>query len=80
MWAETSTGCVFGGSAIGERSIKAEDVGLQAVDDLMSGIDSGGCVDHHGQDQVIWRPSTLNESTLIIIEMENWKSPFDLWL
>ncbi|RWS30739.1 RNA 3'-terminal phosphate cyclase-like protein [Leptotrombidium deliense] len=51
--AETSTGCIIGSSAIGSRAVKPDKVGLNAADELISELKSGGCVDSHIQDQLI---------------------------
>eukprot|EP01125_Pyxidicula_operculata_P006911 TRINITY_DN2368_c0_g1_i1.p1 TRINITY_DN2368_c0_g1~~TRINITY_DN2368_c0_g1_i1.p1 ORF type:complete len:415 (-),score=81.39 TRINITY_DN2368_c0_g1_i1:1233-2477(-) len=51
--AYTSTGCILAGSSIGERGKKAEDVGMEAAEDLLNNIRSGGCIDEYLQDQLI---------------------------
>lgn len=53
MVAETSTGCILGGSALGKRTEKPEETGKRAADELLKTIKSGACVDSHTQDQVI---------------------------
>jgi RNA 3'-terminal phosphate cyclase len=51
--AETSTGCLLGGSALGKRDLKAEQVGQKAADELLQSINTEACVDSYSQDQVI---------------------------
>jgi RNA 3'-terminal phosphate cyclase len=51
--AETSTGCLLGGSALGKRNVKAEQVGQKAADELLQSINTKACVDSYSQDQVI---------------------------
>jgi hypothetical protein len=51
--AETSTGCILGGSALGRRQLKAEQVGERAAGELLQSINTGACVDSYFQDQVI---------------------------
>lgn len=51
--AEMSTGCILGGSALGGRHLKAEEVGMKAADELFQSIYTGACVDSYSQDQVI---------------------------
>ncbi|XP_076326599.1 RNA 3'-terminal phosphate cyclase-like [Tachypleus tridentatus] len=53
IMAETSTGCLLGGSALGRKGESAEKVGEAAAKELLDDITSGGCVDHHLQDQLI---------------------------
>ena len=43
--ARTSTGCVLGGAAVGERGRQAQQVGAQAAESLVRDIRAGGCVD-----------------------------------
>ncbi|CAL1535566.1 unnamed protein product [Lymnaea stagnalis] len=51
--AETSTGCLLGGSALGKPRSPAEETGAAAVRELAEAVSSGGCVDQHLQDQLI---------------------------
>ncbi|XP_021918081.1 RNA 3'-terminal phosphate cyclase isoform X2 [Zootermopsis nevadensis] len=51
--AEMSTGCILGGSALGGRHLKAEEVGMKAADELFQSIYTGACVDSYSQDQMI---------------------------
>lgn len=52
LFAETSTGCVFGGSSLGKKTLNIDEVSSQAVAELVDGIKCGGCVDSYTQDQV----------------------------
>lgn len=52
IFAETSTGCVIGGTALGKRGVPAEDVGRAAADQLIESINNNACVDQYTQDQV----------------------------
>ncbi|PNF30765.1 RNA 3'-terminal phosphate cyclase [Cryptotermes secundus] len=51
--AETSTGCLLGGSALGKRELKPEQVGHKAADELLQSINTKACVDSYSQDQII---------------------------
>lgn len=53
MVAETSTGCILGGSALGRREVRPEETGKRAAEELISAIKEGACVDKHTQDQII---------------------------
>lgn len=51
--AETSSGCIFAGSALGKRGVQAEVVGKTAAEELCQELKHGGCVDLYSQDQLI---------------------------
>ena len=51
--ATTTTGCVFGGSALGKPKIKAVTTGEAAANELLAALRHGGCVDEWLQDQLI---------------------------
>jgi len=51
--AQSSTGCIIAGSAIGEKGKKAESVGEEAANHLLTDISHGGCTDEYLQDQII---------------------------
>ncbi|XP_059144885.1 RNA 3'-terminal phosphate cyclase-like [Physella acuta] len=51
--AETSTGCLFGGSALGKPRSPAEETGEAAAREIIEALHSGGCVDQYLQDQLI---------------------------
>ncbi|XP_007901105.1 RNA 3'-terminal phosphate cyclase [Callorhinchus milii] len=53
IFAETSTGCVLAGSALGKRGVPADKVGTEAAELLLKSLQHGGCVDEHLQDQII---------------------------
>lgn len=52
---ETSTGCIFGGSGLGERGLAAEIVGRNAAESVISTLSEypAACVDDWMQDQLI---------------------------
>jgi len=60
IFAETSTGCLLGGSALGKRELKAEEVGRKAADELLQSVNTRACVDSYAQDQVTVKPFPLN--------------------
>uniref|UniRef100_S4RXT9 RNA 3'-terminal phosphate cyclase n=1 Tax=Petromyzon marinus TaxID=7757 RepID=S4RXT9_PETMA len=53
VFAETSTGCIFAGDALGRRGVTPEQLGTNAAEMLLSNIRHGGCVDEHLQDQLL---------------------------
>ena len=55
LWAELDGGGVIGGSAVGSKTVDPEKTGEQAADELVRGLNEGGCVD-----EVNWNFETLN--------------------
>ncbi|NXC49703.1 RTCA cyclase, partial [Penelope pileata] len=51
--AETSTGCLLAGSALGRRGKKSDKVGTEAAEMLLENLQHGGAVDESLQDQLI---------------------------
>lgn len=57
LFAETDTGCILGGSALGSRDVSASDIGSKAATELVSYVEGEYCVDQHTQDQVNLEPT-----------------------
>ncbi|EDR11018.1 uncharacterized protein LACBIDRAFT_316113 [Laccaria bicolor S238N-H82] len=53
LWAELEGGGMIGGSAVGRKGIAPEKVGEEAAEELIRGLEGGGCVDEWLQDQMI---------------------------
>lgn len=53
LWAETSSGSVIGGDALGERGKRAENVGEEAADKLLKEIQRNAPIDSHMCDMLI---------------------------
>ncbi|KAM9831808.1 RNA 3'-terminal phosphate cyclase [Neosynchiropus ocellatus] len=51
--AESSTGCMFAGSALGKKGVYADKIGIEAAEMLLRNIRHNGCVDEFLQDQLI---------------------------
>ncbi|XP_051930346.1 RNA 3'-terminal phosphate cyclase isoform X1 [Hippocampus zosterae] len=51
--AESSTGCLFAGSALGKKGVRADTTGAEAAEMLLRNLRHGGCVDEFLQDQLI---------------------------
>lgn len=45
LWAELEGGGMIGGDAVGTKGLSPEQVGRQAADELIKGLQEGGCVD-----------------------------------
>lgn len=52
LWAETSSGCILGGSSLGKKGKPAEQDGENAANEILESIKRKACVDSHAQDQV----------------------------
>ncbi|KAJ7043310.1 RNA 3'-terminal phosphate cyclase domain-containing protein [Mycena alexandri] len=53
LWAELAGGGMIGGSAVGNKKKDAVTVGEEAADELIKGLEAGGCVDEWLEDQII---------------------------
>lgn len=54
LWAEFENGDSWiGGSAVGQKQKIPEDVGKEAAENLLKGLEGGGCVDEWLQDQIV---------------------------
>jgi len=53
LWAELEGGGYIGGSAVGRKGIDPVAVGKEAANELIKGLDNGGCVDEWLQDQIV---------------------------
>lgn len=51
--AESSTGCIFAGTALGKKGVYADKVGIEAAEMLLRNVRHNGCVDEFLQDQLI---------------------------
>ncbi|UCC68792.1 MAG: RNA 3'-phosphate cyclase [Armatimonadota bacterium] len=70
LWAECEGGARIGASALGRRGKRAEEVGEEAAQELVSELESGGAVDSRLADQmIVWMamadgPSEVTTSRL----------------
>ncbi|KAJ7208156.1 RNA 3'-terminal phosphate cyclase domain-containing protein [Mycena haematopus] len=53
LWAELEGGGMIGGSAVGNKQKDAVAVGEEAANELIKGLEAGGCVDEWLEDQII---------------------------
>ncbi|KAK7084175.1 hypothetical protein SK128_015348 [Halocaridina rubra] len=53
LWAETTTGCVLGGTALGRRGRPAQEDGISAATQILECVNRKACVDQYMQDQII---------------------------
>ncbi|RUS17947.1 RNA 3'-terminal phosphate cyclase domain-containing protein, partial [Endogone sp. FLAS-F59071] len=53
LWAETSTGCIIAGSALGEKGTPTTQTAMNATQGLLDNLAHNGCVDEYLQDQII---------------------------
>jgi RNA 3'-terminal phosphate cyclase (ATP) len=65
LWAECDGGRRLGGSALGRRGRRAEQVGREAAQALLAELDSGSAVDSHLADQmIVWMALASGRSGL----------------
>ncbi|HYA60557.1 MAG TPA: RNA 3'-terminal phosphate cyclase [Candidatus Acidoferrum sp.] len=70
LWAETSTGGIIGGDALGERGKPAEKVGRDAAIDLVGQLRTGAPIDRHLGDQlIIWMAMAVGPSAIMPTEI-----------
>ncbi len=50
--AETTTGCLLAGSALGRKGVPSEEVAKEAVESLLEDLRNEACLDTYAQDQV----------------------------
>ena len=74
LWAELDGGGVIGGSAVGSKGVDPEKTGEQAADELVRGLNEGGCID-----EVNWNLETRNlginidiAGTLLVVTRPNY--------
>lgn len=53
LWAETSTGCILGGSSMGKPKKDAYMNGREAAEIIVKAFKVGACLDQYAQDQVV---------------------------
>ncbi|CAB1314189.1 unnamed protein product [Coregonus sp. 'balchen'] len=63
--AESSTGCIFAGSALGKKGVYPDKVGFEAAEMLLRNIRHNGCVDEFLQDQLILFMALANGTSRI---------------
>jgi RNA 3'-terminal phosphate cyclase (ATP) len=49
LWAETSGGCLIGGTAVSSKGTDPADIGKTASEELIRNLEHGGCVDEYLQ-------------------------------
>jgi len=91
LWAETSGGCLIGGTAVSSKGQAPEDVGSSAAEELIRNLEHEGCVDEYLQDQIIiflalaegkstvrTGPLTLHTRTAIWVAEQLTDAKFDI--
>lgn len=75
LLAETTTGCLLSGSALGRRGLPAADVARTAVEELLKSLTVNACVDEHLQDQLLIMMSlAAGKSSLKTVELSDHSS------
>ncbi|KDR81391.1 hypothetical protein GALMADRAFT_134834 [Galerina marginata CBS 339.88] len=80
LWAELEGGGMIGGSALGTKGLSPEKVGEQAAEELIRGLNEGGCVDEVwilvllSSAEVKHRPQWLQDQIIIFMALAEGKS------
>ncbi len=80
LWAKTSTGCVLGSSALGERNKSAEKVGQEAAGLLKKHLDSIATVDEWMSDQILPFLALVNNKSEFITSELTKHTETNMWV
>ncbi len=80
LWAETSTGALFGGDAIGEFRKPSEVVGREAAENLFREIEAQATVDTHLADMLIPYIALANGNSVYLTRNVTAHLDTNMWL
>jgi len=80
LWAETSTGALFGGDAIGELRKPSEVVGREAAENLFREIEAQATVDTHLADMLIPYIALANDNSVYLTRDVTAHLDTNMWL
>jgi len=80
LLAETDTGAILGGDAIGELRKRSEDVGREAADNLAQEITSGATVDIHLADMLVPYIALAEGSSTYLARLTTDHLETNIWL
>jgi RNA 3'-terminal phosphate cyclase (ATP) len=78
--AETDTGCVLGGSAVGSSKIPVAETARVATEEILEAMGGGGCVDDSLQDQLILYMALADGISEIITNSLTLHTQTAIWL
>jgi RNA 3'-terminal phosphate cyclase (ATP) len=80
LWAETSTGAVFGGDAIGELRKSSEVVGREAAENLFREIEAQATVDVHLADMLVSYIALADDNSVYLTRDVTDHLDTNMWL
>jgi RNA 3'-terminal phosphate cyclase (ATP) len=80
IWAESSTGCVFGADRAGAFGRSSEAIGTFVARAFLQDLRSGGTVDRHLADQLVLFAALANGTSRYIVPRETEHLTTNLWL
>jgi len=80
LWAETDTGALFGGDAIGELGKPSENVGREAADNLLKELESRATVDMHLADMLVPYAALAQDNSVYISRLMTEHLDTNIWL
>lgn len=80
LWAETNTGSLIGGDAIGELGKPSEKVGVEAADNLIKELDAKSTVDSHLADILVPYVALAQGSSVYCSRLVTEHLDTNMWL
>jgi len=80
LWAETDTGAVLGGDAIGELGKPSESVGREAAENLLKELESHATVDSHLADMLVPYVALADEDSVYLSRFVTEHLDTNIWL
>ncbi|MEM3010380.1 MAG: RNA 3'-terminal phosphate cyclase [Candidatus Bathyarchaeia archaeon] len=80
LWAQTDTGALLGGDAIGELGKPSEAVGKEAAENLLKEIEAKATVDVHLADMLVPYMALAGESSIFLTRLISEHLETNIWL
>jgi RNA 3'-terminal phosphate cyclase (ATP) len=80
IWAESTTGCVFGADRAGALGRSSEAIGTYVAKTFLQDLRSGATVDHHLADQLVLFAALARGTSRYIVPRETGHLATNLWL
>lgn len=80
LWAETSTGCLFGADRAGAPRRRSEAIGRRVARDLLRDLGSGATLDRHLADQLVLFACLARGTTRYRVPTDSEHLRTNLWL
>jgi len=80
LWAESDSGALLGGDAIGELGKPSENVGREAAENLLKELDSGATVDSHLADMLVPYAALAQSNSVYLSRLMTEHLDTNIWL